>query len=187
MPCAIHGWRPLSVTIQPRRSPRRSRATSRARRAAGTSAYRTASPRHHSHAPTSPAAIIKRPIADHDAEREEHRHQRRTVGRRHALEAGKQAVRVVREDQRAAVRDRDLEHGSSRSSRPARRRCTKRAGLAAVPVRLHGGDLDRLVLQRVEPVLVADEELQRRRAPRACRSPCASWCAPRRRWRPASR
>ena len=36
------------------------------------------------------------------------------------------------------------------------------AGLAAVPVRLHGGDLDRLVLERVEPVLVAEEQLQRR-------------------------
>ena len=35
--------------------------------------------------------------------------------------------------------------------------------MRAVPVRLHGGDLDRLMLQRVEPVLVAEEKLQRRK------------------------
>ena len=38
----------------------------------------------------------------------------------------------------------------------------KSPGFAAVPVRLHGGDLDRLMLERVEPVLVAEEQLQRR-------------------------
>ena len=31
------------------------------------------------------------------------------------------------------------------------------AGLAAVPMRFHRRDLDRLILERVEPVLVADE------------------------------
>ena len=36
------------------------------------------------------------------------------------------------------------------------------AGLAAVPMRFHRGDLGRLVLERVEAVLVADEQLQRR-------------------------
>ena len=38
----------------------------------------------------------------------------------------------------------------------------KSTGSCAVPVRLHGGDLDRLMLERVEPVQVADQQLQRR-------------------------
>ncbi len=40
---------------------------------------------------------------------------------------------------------------------------TRSARLAAVPVRFHGGDLDRLMLRRVEAVRVADHELQRRK------------------------
>ena len=66
-------------------------------------------PRHHSKAPNNAAAIMKKPIAEHDAEAEEHVEHRRPVLRRHALQAGKQAVRIVREDQRRAARNRDLE------------------------------------------------------------------------------
>ena len=50
--------------------------------------------------------------------------------------------------------------------------------MRAVPMRLHRGDLDRLVLQRVEPVLVADEELQRREHERPCRAPMRSMVRP---------
>ena len=44
-------------------------------------------PRHNSQAPTSAAAIMKKPMAEHDAEGEEHRLDRRPVLRRHVLEA----------------------------------------------------------------------------------------------------
>ena len=62
-----------------RRSPRRSRST---RSAPSTRRYQrvvNSVPRHHRNAPSSAAAIMKKPIADHDAEREEHGHDRRPV------------------------------------------------------------------------------------------------------------
>ena len=56
---------------------------------------------------------------DHDAEREKHRPHRRPVLGREILEAGEQPVRIVRDDQARALRDRDLEpvtFGLGRSS-----------------------------------------------------------------------
>ena len=47
---------------------------------------------------------------DHDAERKEHRDDRRTLIRRHALEAREQSVRIVREDERGAARIIEVDH-----------------------------------------------------------------------------
>src|SRR3954466_12158208 len=44
---------------------------------------------------------------EHDAEREEHGLDRRSVLRRHVLQSGKVTVELVGENQRGALRDRD--------------------------------------------------------------------------------
>ena len=65
------------------------------------------------------------------------------------------------EQQRGAMRDRHRKAvGLRRLVGPGKQH--ELARLAAVPVRLDGRDLQRLVRKRIEAVLVADEELQRR-------------------------
>ena len=118
-------------------------------------------PRHHNQTPVSPARIISETDADHDAECEERRRDRWPVARRHALEAGKQTIPAMGEEKRGAVRDRHrkavrfgLLVGPGEQH--------EIAWLVAVPVRLDRRDLHRLMRKRIEAVLVADEELQRR-------------------------
>src|SRR5262249_62216391 len=96
---------------------------------------------------------------NHDAEREEHRDERRPVGRLDVLETWKEAVWIMCQHQRGAARYRDRKPvGFGRRVRPGED--MEVAGLAAVPMRLHGGNLDRLVLERVEAVQIAEQHLQ---------------------------
>ena len=144
------------------RAPRRSRATRRARPAADTSASSNSLPRHHRNAPNSADRDHEEADADHDAEREEHR-RRPAAARAAARSSGPgnspfgSCVRMSEAPRGIEISKRFVSVFSSGQAK-----MWKSPGLRAVPVRLHGGDLDRLVLERVEPVLVADEELQRR-------------------------
>ena len=101
-----------------------------ARRCADTSASRTACRATSSHAPISAAAIMKKPIAEHDAEGEEHGLHRRAVLRRHVLEPDDQAVEPVREDQRAGVRDRQRPVGSFSAFSSGQAKMWKSTGLS---------------------------------------------------------
>src|SRR6185437_16904233 len=98
---------------------------------------------------------------EHDAEGEEDGLYRRPLRRGHAGKAWEQAVPAVGEDQRGTMRDRNRETiDAGLLVRPGED--VEVARLGAVPMCLHGRDLDRLMRKRVEAVLVADEQLQRR-------------------------
>ena len=146
MPCTIHGWRPLSVTIQPAMM-----ATKPVHQACATMRK---IPARVEQPPAPPSARRRKRRGDHeeadrqhDAKREEHRQHRRPVRRRH-VSSGPETVRSG-----SWVRTSEAPRGMEISNRFLSAFCVRPgedveiAGLAAVPVRLHGGDLDRLMLR----------------------------------------
>ena len=99
--------------------------------------------------------------ADHGAECEERRRDRRAVARRHALQTGKQSIPAMSEEKRSAMRDRHCKTVRLRRLVGPREQHELARGVT-IPVRLDRRDLQRLMRESVEAVLVADEELQRR-------------------------
>ena len=99
--------------------------------------------------------------AHHDAEGEEHHRRIGPVLRREILEALDRAVPGVGEDQRPEMRDGDFVVGGLclhvRPAEEDQRRATFRLVVA-----LHHGDFHRLMVQRVQTVHVARENLRRR-------------------------
>ena len=100
--------------------------------------------------------------ADHDPERPERDRHRRPVFARHGVEAGHRRVERMLEDQRAQFRHFDrIVHPAGGLVGQAEQD-QRRAVLVALVMAFHRHDLHRLMLQRVEPVLVAGENLDRR-------------------------
>ena len=117
-------------------------------------------PRQRSHQLAHDQAEHQQADADHDAEGEEgERHRRPLVGGK-ILQALDRAVEAVRQDQAAEIGDLDGEAVGSAcvvgNGEEDERDCA-----AGLPMRLDRRELGRLVLERVQPMLVADEDLQR--------------------------
>ena len=95
----------------------------------------------------------------HDPEREENGHYRWALLRWHFLQPEELAVETMGQDQRRALRDRDREAVFfSLLVRPCKH--MEVAAAKRVPMRLHGGDLDGLMLEGIEPVQVTEQNLQ---------------------------
>ena len=96
----------------------------------------------------------------HGPEAKEDRRDRRTLVARKILEARKAAVPLVRQDQAAEMRDGDL-GAIPLVGLVGKREQHQVRGAVVIPVGLDRRDLRRLVLQRVESVLIAKQQLQR--------------------------
>ena len=83
------------------------------------------------------------------------------VIRRERFQAADLGVPIVRENEAAELRDRDLETVAL-GLRVGQREEDQRRPLLRLPMRLDRGDLGGLMLARVEAVHVADHELERR-------------------------
>src|SRR6266571_2565786 len=95
----------------------------------------------------------------HDPEGEENGHYRWALLRWHFLQPEELAVETMGQDQRRALRDRDREAVFfSLLVRPCKH--MEVAAAKRVPMRLHGGDLDGLMLEGIEPVQVTEQNLQ---------------------------
>ncbi len=131
----------------------------RTRRREGTRACRRAA-----RAPAAPSSRDQRQHeeadADHDAEGEERdRHRRPLVGRA-LLQPAHRAIPAVGQDQ--AAQTRHLDDGAVGLVRlVGQGEQDQRQAGRGLPVRLDRGELGRLVFERVEPVQVAEEQLQR--------------------------
>ena len=180
MPSAIHGWRPLSVTTQPAMM-----ATKPSHQPCdtgpGTSAARTAGRATTRARRSSPIKIRISPMPTMMRKAKNTGIDRRPIPRRNALQARKQAVRIVREDERRCrLRDRNLEAVRLRLARPARRTARGRpacepsqcASMAAILI----GWCSSVLRPCWSPMKSCSGAST---AP--CRAPCASWCALRRR------
>src|SRR5712692_8581060 len=100
------------------------------------------------------------PDSDHRAECKEYERHVRSVPRRNLLEASHFPVPTVRQDEAAQIRNIDgPQVGLLFLIRQSEQ--GKRNSPSGVPTSLHGGQLDRLVPARVEPVLVAQDHLKR--------------------------
>ncbi len=103
---------------------------------------------------------------------------RRPIVARDGVEAGQRRVRIVLEDQRAELRDLDRSMDRLRRRVGQAEQDQRRAVRMAFEMALHRHDLGRLVLERVEAVQVADEDLHRRDQGQPSTSPSRTWCGP---------
>ena len=134
---------------------------------------------HHERRAVQPAPVVKpalqpreaaeepqrqhrKPDPDHQPERPEHHRHRRPHLARHAVQPRHRRVHVVLEDQRAEPGDADrvVQRPGFHVGQPEQ--VQRRAVGMAFEMPLHRHDLVRLVFQRVQPVLVAREDLDRR-------------------------
>ena len=100
--------------------------------------------------------------SDHDPEGPEHDGHRRPVLAVDRVETLQRRVPRMLQDQRRGLGNLDGEQVLARGLVGPAEQHQRRAVGIALEVAFHGHDLDGLVLQRVQPVLVAGQDLQRR-------------------------
>ena len=161
----MKGWRPISVTYQPATVASQPEkviaASSRSIGAAARLRHPAATAK--SHRPDQLGQQHRHPDADHRAKGEEQRRDRRM--RIAGIRSGPGSRRRGRG---VRIRLAELGHADrqvvARSVSVGHREQQQGRALSVFQIAFHGGDLLRLVLERVEAVRVADDDLQRRSA-----------------------